>query len=983
MTSISPSVQTKTTDASTQRKQLWLNLISMALLALVVLGCFHRTVLRGQSISRVYQLGQRDTLYTKYFVPTREGYDASVYQYFVPSHFFLTDQLKKGVIPLWNPLAGCGAPFLADVETAVFWPARLLTLFIQPLKAWNLLIVWNIVNFALGTFVLGKLLNLRRYATIFSSLSFAFCPFLVFQSELIGSSSSMVPWVMASFVYMQQSRRLLAKPLAGLACALMILSGHPEPSFFGIVCSSMLLLCLSILDKEQGSNWLKRAGKALLDIAIVGAFAFGFCSFMLLPFFELLKTSDCYKLGLTGHRFGVPLNSILVNLLHPAYGNSSPFLGILCVPLVLAGGWFSLGKNRDPGAKALLICSLISIALMSQLGPLDILMNSNAFSWFVPKYCWPSLLLMLSLVSGYGFQTLIEESKHNWRRTSVVALTVSLLSLAGLLAIRMIPSLLECIRQDEAFEHMQIIGKFWTRDIILITVFGVVLALSKFLKKAQAFISVLTVGILTVLSLAPVTKQAAPVTAVFNYDMVDPIPFLQESGQRIVTMGRHVFCPSTNFCFGINNIVPVNVYHPKRFQNFLIAMGVTPEGVNQFFDGRLNPSTAKAAVKYIVTPQPVLEQKVSLPDAAPLQTASEVAWGDSKQVQLVGAGLQYDPQNKELLGRIKINVDTDKARDIALQPILLDEHDNVLWLGDAERLLYLFAKTGDEKRLELEKDLVVPVPASTDKALLALQTFDWKAMKFLQLSDAKLSADATKQKLTVAKLDCSKNSLESEMFKPGQNKISRGFKLVKETASHVRVYENESALPMARLAYRAVPVQSAADALKQINVANENSNSPIILDGDDSTESFEKIKALCKSLEESQGAAGSLQGADGQGGLPEQSTQSAQFNRINCNNIEVKVDTTKKAILLLAENFYPGWTASIEHNGSSSQANIMHGDYLFQAVEVPAGKSTVKFHFEPKGFSIGLILLAITSLIAGLLIAFDLRKTKTRASDSH
>ncbi len=963
MSSLTSPTQTSTKDASKARKQLWLNLFCIGLLALVVLGCFHRTVFRGQPISRVYQLGQRDTLYSKYFVPAREGYDASVYQYFVPSHYFLTEQLKKGVLPLWNPLAGCGAPFLADVETAVFWPARLLTLFLQPLKAWNLLIVCNLVNFAIGTFVLGKLMNLRRYAIIFASLTMAFCPFLVFQSELIGSSSSMIPWVMASFVYMHKSRRLLAKPLAGFACAVMILSGHPEPSFFGIVCSSMLLICMSILDSGQGSTWWKRSGESLLDIAIVGAFAFGFCSFMLLPFLELLKTSDCYKLGLTGHRFGVPLNSILVNLLHPAYGNSSPFLGILCVPLVLIGAWFSFGKGGDKGAKALLICSLISIALMSQLGPLDLLMNSKAFSWFVPKYCWPSLLLMISILSGYGFQCIVDDSRQNWRRSSILALTTCLISLAALCAVRMVPSLLECIRQDEAFDHMQIISKFWTRDIILITIFGVVVALSKLLRKAQAPFIVLTGAILTVLSIAPVTKQAAPITGPFNYDLVDPIPFLQQSEQRIVTMGRHVLCPSTNFCFGINNIVPVNVYHPKRFQNFLIAMGVTPEGVNQFFDGRLNPATAMASVKYVVTPQPVLDKSESLPEPILIKISNKVTWGDNDLLELKGAGLRYDPQNNELLGSIKINVDTDKARDIALQPILLDEHDNVLWLGDAERLLYLFAKTGNEKRLELVKDLVVPVPKSTDKALLALQAFDWRTMKFLQLGSTSYSADTTKQKLALAKIDAKAGLVQSDLFNPEPSSESRNFKLVQETASHVRVYENTLAQPMARLATSVIAVRNADDALAQITSGAKNEQYKIVLDANDSLAAFDKLQVLSNSI----GLNSSQHNAD-----------RAKFQRKDCNNIEVNVETAARSILLVAENYYPGWSASIEQDGKSVEAEIMHGDYLFQAIEVPSGKSKVHLHFEPKGFSIGLIILSVTSIIAALVIAFDLKNTKTR-----
>ncbi|MBX9721110.1 MAG: hypothetical protein K2X81_06940, partial [Candidatus Obscuribacterales bacterium] len=472
------------TDALKSKKQLLLNLLTAVLLLVTVAACFNKTVFAGVPISRVYQLGQRDTLFSKYFTPNREGYDASVYQYFVPSHFFLTKQLRQGVIPFWNPLVGCGAPFLADVETAVFWPFRLLLLWLPPLEAWNLLIVANVINFAIGTFLLGKALQLRRFAIIFSSLSCAFCPYLIFQSELIGSSASMIPLVMASFVNAHTRKTLLSRFLAGMACAVMILSGHPEPSFFGIACASLLYICLELFSTDSPDKTPKRLLISLLNISIIGIVAFSFCAFMLLPFLELLKHSDCYKLGLTGHRPGVPLNSILINLIHPAYGNSSPYLGILCVPLALTAIFFGLQKDKI--VRALTLSILISIAAMSQLGPLDLLMNSKAFSWFVPKYCWPSLLVMLSVLTGCGFQSLASEVIKNWRKTSACTIICALLTIVSLAALRVSPGLLDCIRQDEAFEQMQIFSKFFTRDIILLAVFCVAVVLSRFLGKAQA-----------------------------------------------------------------------------------------------------------------------------------------------------------------------------------------------------------------------------------------------------------------------------------------------------------------------------------------------------------------------------------------------------------------------------------------------------------------------------------------------------------------
>lgn len=983
MPSVPPAISTLSSlssNSSRGNKQLWLNLCTAGILVLCVICAFYKTVFSGQQISRVYQLGQRDTLFLKYFDPKREGYDASVYQYFVPSHSFTSKQLKNGIVPLWNPLVGCGAPYLADVETAVFWPARLLLMWLPDLRSWNLLLVMNIITFALGLFLLGKTLELRRFAIVYGSLICAFCPFLIFQSELIGSSASMIPLVMASFVNAHAKNTLIRKVIAGIACAVMILSGHPEPSFFGIVCSSMLYLFLALFDPPQKSkvgsapeatqseskSFFKGSAKrfvlSLMNIAIIGVVAFSFSAFMLLPFLELLKNSDCYKLGLEGHRFGVPLNSILINLIHPAYNNSSPFLGILSVPLALFAvltGFKSSGK-----VKALSLCTIVSIALMSQLGPLDMLMNSSAFSWFVPKYCWPSLLIFIAMLAASGFESLIDAAKSEWRKTSISIIIISLLVLLCLGFIRVSPEILQCIRQDEAFEKMQVFGKFWTKDLICLTVFALLVAVSKFFGKMQSIVCVLAVSVCTVLSMAPIAKIASPVTAGFNYDLVEPIPFLQEHPGRVLTMGRHVFCPSSNFVYGINNLVPVNVYHPRRFQDFLVGCGITPEGVNQFFDGRLTSLVDLAAVKYIVSPQPVLSKSETAPPAEPLKNGKTVSWGLHEQLRLSGGSLAFYQQNRELLGSLSFKLAPEQASELAVQPLLLDEKNNVLWLGDTERLMYLFKKKPVGESIELTKDLLVPLPAVSGKLTLGVQIFSFKDMAYLHLNN---SSTDDKQKLTIAQCQQSNGELESPFLNISiASEAERRFKLCQETASHVRVYENTRACPQAYLCHNSSVLASDKEVLNSL-ISDARSDTVLLEKGD-----AEPLRANADTDTSINKAE--LRKDDQVG-----------FKRVDCNHIEISLRTKSPSFLVLTENFYPGWHAEIEQNGSRSNAKILHANYLFQAVAVPAGDSVLRFSFSPAGFSTGLVLfgLAIFGLIGFSLRSFlSQRKGHSRRNQS-
>ena len=57
-----------------------------------------------------------------------------------PNFHFLTDAVREGRVPLWNPYIGLGRPFLADTQNAVFYPPVYLACFGEGLGSF--LLVW-------------------------------------------------------------------------------------------------------------------------------------------------------------------------------------------------------------------------------------------------------------------------------------------------------------------------------------------------------------------------------------------------------------------------------------------------------------------------------------------------------------------------------------------------------------------------------------------------------------------------------------------------------------------------------------------------------------------------------------------------------------------------------------------------------------------------------------------------------------------------
>ncbi len=73
--------------------------------------------------------------------------------------------------------------------------------------------------------------------------------------------------------------------------------------------------------------------------------------------------------------------------------------------------------------------------------------------------------------------------------------------------------------------------------------------------------------------------------------------------------------------------------------------------------------------------------------------------------------------------------------------------------------------------------------------------------------------------------------------------------------------------------------------------------------------------------------------------------------------IEVEAEAAAPTVLVLAQNFYPGWRATV--NGQP--APVLRANHAFQAIAIPAGKSTIQLDYVdwPFRFGVGISLLTL------------------------
>ncbi len=148
---------------------------------------------------------------------------------FEPWLEFSRASLRRGRLPLWNDLAGCGSPLLANGQNAVFDPFHAIAYLGTLPEAHAWMAAARLWMAGLGMFLLARSWGFGAWGRWFAGLVFPFCGFLV--GWLLFPSASVAAWLPWLFL---TSDRVLESPglreIGGLALAvgMAFLAGHAQ-----------------------------------------------------------------------------------------------------------------------------------------------------------------------------------------------------------------------------------------------------------------------------------------------------------------------------------------------------------------------------------------------------------------------------------------------------------------------------------------------------------------------------------------------------------------------------------------------------------------------------------------------------------------------------------------------------------------------------------------------------------------------------------
>ena len=103
---------------------------------------------------------------------------------------------------------------------------------------------------------------------------------------------------------------------------------------------------------------------------------------------------------------------------------------------------------------------------------------------------------------------------------------------------------------------------------------------------------------------------------------------------------------------------------------------------------------------------------------------------------------------------------------------------------------------------------------------------------------------------------------------------------------------------------------------------------------------------------------------------------SFQLLTVHANSVEIEVDLTAEASVILRELMYPGWTVTVD--GAAAVANASDG--IVRSVLVPAGTHNIRWAYNPTSFYLGALISIVT--LTGLLAVVVLEVRRAGSVDS-
>lgn len=882
-----------------------------------------------------------------------------LFTYFYPYREYAAETLGQGHLPLWNPYLFMGFPFLANLQSAVFYPFSLLFLWLPVPKAAAYFIVLHIFMAGAFTYLFARrALRLSPLAAFISSAIFAFGGFLGAHAEhlTLVSVFAWLPLLLLLHHLAYQGRNLGYTVLGAVAVSLQFFAGHTQASFINLTALGCYALYLALVEAKIVERRIvlpqmrKRIAKSLGLCLLMVFLGVGLAAVQLLPSLEFVSQSLRGR-GLTYRQavsFSLSPRFLLLSLL-PGY-EASPFseyiayLGVL--PLLLAGLSFISPRRRE----VIFFAGLAGFGLFLALGvynPLYFVLWRfvPGFALFRAPARWLGLYaLAMAILAGSGVERLISESgPPAMRRLKIdlraFAMGAGLLIVLSLLLFFQRPSIRMAL-----FWTIPLVGGvvllFWWRQrgvsvawkgVLVALVIGELFLASRYLTynratAPEAYDSLRTTvghiladkGIYRVLSVADTTfdpGDLGEIEGIYRGQLSEEAIY----DYLVATKLKEVLTPNLPLRY---HIATVDGYDPLPLARYVEWERLFLPEEELSLDGRLREALREipsASLLALMNVKYVIQDKVHdvWVDGVYYDLGHEVVLKEGEEAE-ISAIPWFPTTSLGLVSHMFGGSEVEQGTPVAELTVTDEE-------GKAEAY-YLragvdTAEGGYEEGVRQQMGRVVQRGGESEEYYALVRLREPVIPQRIEVRYLLPSGEFHLRGITL--VDGRTGAHRSLVVSPEYRLVHSG---------DLKIYENLENLPRAFVVHRVQISEAALEAMQE--------------------EAFDPGQEVILS----QGPVGHLEEGSVQDRV---SIVSYQPERV-----VVQAHLGAPGYLVLTDAYYPGWRALVD----GRPAKIERADYYFRAVYLEEGKHTIEFVYDPLSFKVGLAisLASLALMVIGL-----------------
>ncbi len=880
--------------------------------------------------------------------------------YFYPYWHSAAEAFRTGRFPLWNDLLFMGAPFLANSQVGLFYPLNWLAWTITPdaPTAIKLSILIHLIWGGLGMFALLRgPLRLGTLAALTGAALFAVGGHFTAHIEQINQLQglSWLPWL---FLLLDLARAQFWRwglLLTG-ALALQFLCGHTQSVFIGVVGMGVMALWWAWREKEPVPQRTQRASptphiagrlRPLAILAIAGIVALLLALPQLAPTMELSRLSN--RAG------GMSLNEVFSFSLHPAligraflpghdtalHNEYAATIGIAGLILALIGAW---AARKEPHWQAWIVLAGLGVFLaLGGWNPVYWLLGRlPGFNLFRVPARWLALwALGGSALAAYAVQRLRDGRLPLPRRL--------LIGMGGVMLALIVASFLSPLATDQQVQGT--VAPEATALIGWIAAGGLALVLLITAPGRWASIGLIVLALIELFVAGqqmPYTHLTAPEALAAQRPAISQL--LAQQGET-TPPGR--FLSMSDIFFDPGDLPELEAIYgpqlpPDAVYDLIVATklkDVIAPNLGMIWglpgadghDGGILPLGAYTDFTRLLMNDPPPDGRLR----ESLATIPEQRWLDLMGVRYLITDKVGDDWYNGVFYDLGWATPLNRGESVTAG-VLPDFEATALGVvyaapdGATGTLAQIEIFSGRE---QITGNVAAAVPL--ENRPYALAVISWatpltpETIRFTSQSDGLTVRGA-------ALIDERTGAFHTLTITPGGR-----WQLAH--SGDVKIYENLDAPPRAFLVYNAEVIPDTTAALERMRQPEFDPFETVIL-------------------------------AEGQPPGETADAGEATIIAYEPERVVIEVTSTADAYLVLADAYYPGWTATID----GEAAPILKADVVFRAISVPTGEHTIIMQYTPSGWS-GTLLVGAAGwigLLAGIPISYLVACIKRRQTGS-